>query len=67
MRFTARKQTKWTDKSHWTKTAIECYKRGCVCKGCQVKKMISEKCLMKYSVIRLVREIGRPTKEEINE
>lgn len=47
----------------WTTTAIECYKRGCNCQGCLIKKLIkSQKCQMKSSVIELVRLYGIPNK-----
>lgn len=47
----------------WTTTAIECYKRGCNCQGCLMKKLIkSQKCKMKNTVIELVRILGAPNK-----
>lgn len=47
----------------WTIEAINCYKRGCVCKNCPIPKMISSKCFMKASVIELVRVLGAPKKD----
>lgn len=45
----------------WTSTAIDCYKRGCVCAGCPMKELIkSQKCMMKSSVLELVRKFGIP-------
>ena len=47
----------------WTEGAINCYKRGCVCKNCPVKNLItSQKCQMKSAVIRLVKKFGIPQK-----
>lgn len=43
----------------WTKTAIECYQRGCVCKGCPMSNLETP-CRMKGSVIELVRKFGAP-------
>lgn len=50
----------------WTQTAVDCYKRGCVCKGCFYQdffKNSSQKCQMKSSVIELVRILGKPNVE----
>ncbi|MFA7658798.1 MAG: hypothetical protein WCY19_05135 [Candidatus Gastranaerophilaceae bacterium] len=49
----------------WTITAIECYKRGCVCDGCVYqdffdKSSSDQKCQVKASVVELVRTIGLP-------
>lgn len=47
----------------WTEGAINCYKRGFVCKNCPVKNLItSQKCQMKYAVIELVKKFGMPQK-----
>lgn len=50
----------------WTNTAIECYKRGCVCSGCFYADFFnktSQKCQMKASVLELVRVLGKPDVE----
>lgn len=47
----------------WTNTALECYKRGCVCDGCFYTDFFngsSQKCQMKASVLELVRVLGKP-------
>jgi hypothetical protein len=55
----------------WTFTAVECYLRGCVCKGCYYndffKKTREEygleltyRCGMKAMVMELVRVFGQP-------
>ena len=47
----------------WTQAAIECYQRGCRCSGCFYNDFFagsSQKCQMKYTVLELVRTIGRP-------
>ena len=47
----------------WTPTALECYKRGCVCEGCFYSDFFSataQKCQMKAAVLELVRTIGAP-------
>lgn len=45
----------------WTPTAIECYKRGCNCDGCFYKDFLTnQRCMMKASVLELVRVIGTP-------
>ena len=45
---------------YWNDTAIECYKRGCICSGCPLPKMESMKCQMKSAVLGLVRKFGKP-------
>ena len=50
----------------WTNTALECYKRGCVCDGCFYSDFFngsSQKCQMKASVLELVRVLGKPDVE----
>ena len=50
----------------WTPTAVECYKRGCVCDGCWYSAFFSgkyQKCQMKASVLELVRTQGTPNVE----
>ena len=48
----------------WTYTAKKCYKIGCVCSKCdEVPDDIKKQCKMKYSVIKLVRNIGKPKEQ----
>ena len=50
----------------WTNTALECYKRGCVCEGCFYPDFFngtSQRCQMKASVLELVRVLGKPNVE----
>ena len=55
----------------WTNQAIDCYNRGCVCKGCPVYELYfknsGRKCKMKAAVIESVRLFGIPKEEEGNE
>ena len=54
----------------WTETAVECYKRGCNCRGCFYENFFSkpkygenepkQKCQMKATVLELVRTLGTP-------
>ena len=47
----------------WTISAIECFKRGCVCVGCfydEFFKNSHHKCRMKEAVLESVRRLGRP-------
>lgn len=45
----------------WTELAIDCYKRGCTCKGCFYDNYLTDdKCKMKDTVFKLVKEIGAP-------
>jgi len=46
----------------WTRGAVECYNRSCICEGCPVKDILSSECQMKYAVISLVRTQGLPPK-----
>lgn len=51
----------------WTSTAIECYKRGCVCSGCFYSDFFKgspQRCQMKTSVLELVRILGAPEIEK---
>lgn len=54
--------------NRWTKTAKECYYRGCVCEGCIVNLFCfsapNQKCMMKATVLGLVRVLGKPEDEE---
>ncbi|MDD3149290.1 MAG: hypothetical protein PHV68_00500 [Candidatus Gastranaerophilales bacterium] len=50
----------------WTQTALECYKRGCVCSGCFYREFFAasrQRCHMKATVLELVRTIGTPDVE----
>lgn len=50
----------------WTPTAIECYKRGCMCGGCFYRDFFNksnQRCHMKATVLELVRVIGVPDVE----
>ena len=47
----------------WTPAAVQCYQRGCVCKGCFYDEFFTaDKCKMKSSVLELVRKLGAPDK-----
>ena len=48
----------------WTKTSAQCYERGCVCEGCFYSQM-ETKCVMKDSVIELLKKFGEPPKNFI--
>lgn len=48
----------------WTESAIDCYERGCVCEGCFMKLVLETRCVMKATVIELVRRFGIPKKPE---
>ena len=57
-----------TSVRRWTQTAIDCYKRGCVCSGCFYSdffKASPHKCQMKATVLELVRVLGRPDVDSI--
>ncbi len=49
---------------NWTPTAIDCFEIGCRCSSCLLNKLYfngdSSKCMMKYTVIELVRKKGKP-------
>lgn len=48
----------------WTQTAVDCYEIGCKCSICNLYKIYfknsSYKCMMKSTVIELVRKFGAP-------
>jgi len=59
-----------TSVRRWTKTAIECYKRGCVCSGCFYANFFKgslQRCQMKATILELVRVLGRPEIENAAE
>jgi len=52
---------------HWTISAIDCFKRGCVCQGCfydDFFRFKPDKCKMKQVVIELVRTLGLPDESQ---
>lgn len=60
----------------WTKQAIECFKRKCICFGCVLEDLCKhqkkdnpyEIIPMKWSVLMLVRRLGEPKEREyVNE
>lgn len=59
---------KVTTARYWTKQAKECYYRGCKCFGCSMGTFSftspTQKCMMKASVLELVRTIGIPKDKE---
>ena len=44
---------------YWTKIAIECFERNCICEDCYYSNL-EEKCKLKNSVLALVRAYGVP-------
>jgi len=53
----------------WTNTAVDCYKRNCICTGCLFENYFTDKkqkCQMKIVVNKLIKEFGKP-KEEVYE
>ena len=47
--------------AHWTSTAIDCYERGMVCSGCDLKQYCSQEGYpMKKKVLEFVRLYGEP-------
>ncbi len=48
----------------WTKAAVDCYQRGCVCTSCFYSEFFRggpQRCQMKATVLELVRVLGKPT------
>ena len=45
---------------HWSESAIACYKRGCICEGCDIPHPTEDKCMMKSVVLDLSRRIESP-------
>jgi hypothetical protein len=51
----------------WTKAAVDCYQRGCVCENCYYAEFFSggpQRCQMKATVLELVRVLGLPPNTE---
>ena len=53
--------------TQWTKSAIECYLRGCICRNCSVYNAIGKRCKMKKAVLYLVRKYGMPKGKDYEE
>lgn len=51
------------DLLRWTPSAVECYERNCACNGCPISKIIETQCLMKNTVIKLVKNCGVPPEQ----
>ena len=53
-----------TISKNWTQSAIDCYSIGCICEKCNLYKIYfiksPYKCMMKNTVIELVRKQGSP-------
>ena len=53
----------------WSRAAIDCYDRNCVCEGCEYENYFTDKrqqCQMKSAVLALVRTVGILNKEDLN-
>ena len=56
----------------WTRQAVECYERKCICEGCVLEDLCAKQSRnnplelipMKWSVLMLVRRLGEPNKKE---
>lgn len=55
----------YSPNSFWTIAALECYERKMKCKGCFYHEHLSSKCQMKATVLRIIREKGKPTQADI--
>lgn len=44
----------------WTKAAVYCYERGCLCRDCFYKNIMESECQMKDTVLALYRKFGKP-------
>lgn len=53
----------------WTRSAIECYKIGCVCSKCYIPKLLEslKKCNMKPYVLESVKIFGKPDEKRLRE
>ena len=53
----------------WNETALECYKRGCVCLGCKYSSdyftLSGRRCRMKFAVVELVKMLGIPQMDDL--
>lgn len=49
----------------WTESAIDCYNRGCNCKGCLLNDVLESGCVMKRTVSELVKKLGKPKEKVI--
>ena len=52
------------DYGKWTKSAIECYSRQCICTDCPTKKLLETPCRMKKCVFELLDKYGEPPQFE---
>ena len=59
-----------TEPVKWTVGAIQCYKRGCNCKGCDIYikyPSLRHRCSMKYCVKQLIKTNGLPDDIRLDE
>lgn len=48
----------------WTLTAAQCYQIGCNCEKCYLPEILETKCVMRKTVIELVKKFGAPDIEK---
>lgn len=52
------------DVRRWTRSAMECYMRGCICEGCPINETYCKTggwtCQMKTAVLATVEKLGIP-------
>lgn len=53
-------------RKEWTQSAVECYLRGCNCDNCTIKELLESPCIMKDSVISLIRSGFKPPVKRID-
>lgn len=55
---------KAANQRRWTLVTLECYERGCNCRGCIYDELLlSCKCQCKAAVLELVKKNGAPIKQ----
>ena len=56
------------DTSHWTGLTAQCYKRNCICKGCNLIPLdLKKQFLVKSYVLINYRKYGKPEKNYLLE
>ena len=49
-----------TSYQQWTRGAIECYERKCICWNCPIDKLFEGRCYMWHAVSMLLKNVGEP-------
>lgn len=58
---------KLAETKQWTQSALDCLNNKGFCSICNLKKIMESRCMMKYSVEKLLRKLGKPNDCKISD